>query len=90
VVLVVLAFRRARELPESDRWLPVSLALVTAVAVSFGEKVWEGPADLRQVLDVLALSWVVLLVAPRRIPPWLVGAAGLVWLATAAVRSYAI
>lgn len=90
VVLVVLAFRRARELPEGDRWLPVSLALVMAVAVSFGEKVWEGPADLRQVLDVLALSWVILLVAPRRIPPWLVGAAGVVWLATAAVRSYAI
>ena len=91
VALVVLAFRHGRELlPEGDRWLLVSLALVVATAVSFGVKVWDGPSDLRQVLDVLALSWVVLLTTPRRIPPWLVGAAALVWVATAATRSYTI
>jgi hypothetical protein len=91
VVLVVLAFRHGRHLlAEGDRWLLVSLGLVVVLAVSFGERVWEGPSDLRQVLDVLALSWVVLLVTPRRLPPWLVVAAALVWLGTAATRAYAI
>lgn len=91
VALVVLAFRYGRHLlPEGDRWLLVSLGLVAAMAVSFGERVWEAPSDLRQVLDVLALSWVVLLATPRRLPPWLVVATALVWLGTAATRSYAI
>lgn len=91
VALVVLAFRHGRELlPEGDRWLLVSLALVTVTAVSFGRKVWDGPSDLRQVLDVLALSWVVLLLTPRRLPLWLVGAAAVVWVGTAALRSYSI
>ena len=91
VALVVLAFKHGRELlPEPDRWLLVSLALVVALAVSFGVKVWDGPSDLRQVLDVIALSWVILLTTPRRMPPWLMGAAGIVWLATAAMRSYVI
>jgi hypothetical protein len=91
VALVALAFRYGRPLlAEGDRWLLVSLGLVTVMAVSFGERVWEGPSDLRQVLDVLALSWVVLLATPRRLPPWLVVAAALVWLGTAATRAYAI
>ena len=91
VALVVLAFRYGRHLlAEGDRWLLVSLGLVTVMAVSFGERVWEGPSDLRQVLDVLALSWVVLLATPRRLPPWLVAAAVLVWIGTAATRGYAI
>jgi hypothetical protein len=91
VALVVLAFRYGRSLlPEGERWLLVSLALVVATAVSFGEKVWEGPSDLRQVLDVLALSWVILLAMPRRLPPWLIGASGVIWLATAAMRAYTI
>lgn len=91
VALVVLAFRYGRHLlAEGDRWLLVSLGLVAVMAVSFGERVWEAPSDLRQVLDVLALSWVVLLATPRRLPPWLVVAAAVAWLGTAATRAYAI
>jgi len=91
VLLVALAFRVGREqLADDDRWLLVSLGLVVVVAVSFGAKVWEGPADLRQVLDVFAVSWVVLLSCPRRIPPPVVAAAVVVWLATAVIRSCAI
>lgn len=91
VVLVGMAMWRGRTaLPSDDRWLLVSLGLIVLLAVSLGEKVWEGPADLRQVLDVLAISWVVLLSCPRRIPPALVVASAGVWLATAAVRAYAI
>lgn len=91
VVLVGMAMWRGRtSLPGDDRWLLVSLGLIVLLAVSLGEKVWEGPADLRQVLDVLAISWVVLLSCPRRIPPPLVVASIGVWLATAAVRSHAI
>ena len=91
VLLVVLAFRFGREqLADDDGWMLVSLGLVVVVAVSFGVKVWDGPADLRQVLDVFALSWVVLLSCPRRIPPPVVAATVVVWLATAAIRSYAI
>jgi hypothetical protein len=91
VVLVVLAVTRGRSLlrPE-DRWLLPSLAVVVTFAVSLGKPVWIGPADLRQVIDVFTLSWVILLLTPRRLPPWLVAATGAVWLATAAIRSYAI
>jgi hypothetical protein len=91
VVLVVLAFWWGRAgLREEDRWLLISLGLVVVLAVSLGDKVWGAASDLRQVLDVLALSWVVLLSSPRRLPPALVVAAAVVWLATGAVRAYAI
>jgi hypothetical protein len=91
VVLVVLAFRYGRRLlPEADRWLLVSLGLTVAVGVSFGDKIWDGPADLRQVVDVLALAWVIILLTPRRLPPWLLGATTLIWLATSAMRMYAL
>lgn len=91
VVLVVLAFWWGRAgLREGDRWLLISLGLVVLLAVSLGDKVWGAASDLRQVLDVLALSWVVLLSSPRRLPPALVVAAAVVWLATGAVRAYAI
>lgn len=89
--LVGLAFTRGRRLlDEDDRWLLVSLALVVTLAVCFGVKVWEGPADLRQVLDVFAFAWVILLLCPRRIPPPIVLATVGVWIATAAMRAYAI
>jgi len=92
VVLVALAVGRGirRELGEGDRWLLVSLGLVVLMAVSLGKRVWSGPSDLRQVLDVFALAWVVLLSSPRRIPAPLVAATILVWFGTAAVRCYAI
>ncbi|HEY8545705.1 MAG TPA: hypothetical protein VIL36_11680 [Acidimicrobiales bacterium] len=95
VALVVLAFRWGRTgagagLAPADRWLLVSLGLVTVMAVSFGERVWQGASDLRQVLDVLALSWVVVLSTPRRLPPWVLAATTVVWLGTAAYRTYAI
>lgn len=88
VVLVILAFVRGRRLLEpEDRWLLVSLGTVVLLAVSLAEPVWQGPADLRQVLDVFALSWVVLLLVPRRIPLVLVAATIAVWLATVEPRA---
>jgi hypothetical protein len=52
--------------------------------------VWDGPADLRQVTDVFALSWVVLLVGADRVPRALGGSAVAIWCATAAFRVLAI
>jgi hypothetical protein len=59
------------------------------MAVSLARPVWDGPADLRTVADVFALSWIVLLRAEPS-PRWLVGATGAVWLATVGVRAVAI
>jgi hypothetical protein len=87
VVLVVLALLRGHSLlPPEDRWILVSLGLVVVATVSLAQPVWDGPADLRQVLDVFALSWVVLLLVPRRIPFVLVGLTAAVWLATVEPR----
>jgi hypothetical protein len=91
VVLVALAFVRGRSLlAPDDRWLLVALGLVVLMAVSLSQPVWDGPADLRQVLDVFALSWVVLLLVPRRIPLMLVGMAVIVWLASVEPRVVSI
>ncbi len=87
LLLVILAFGWGRRLLEpEDRWILVSLVVVVLMAVSLAQPVWDGPADLRQVLDVFALSWVVLLLIPRRIPLTLVGATAAVWLATVEPR----
>jgi hypothetical protein len=91
VVLVVLAVAWGRRLlAPDDRWLLFSLPVVVGFGASLGRPVWIGPADLRQVIDVFTVSWLVLLLCPRRLPPWLLGATAAIWLATAAVRSYAI
>lgn len=88
---VGLAFWWGRPSLDPDRrWLLMSLGVVTLMAVSLAQPVWEGPADLRQVLDVFTLSWVVLLLVPRRLPVALVASTALVWLATVQARVVSI
>jgi hypothetical protein len=91
VALVIAAvwLGRAR-LAAEDSWLLWSLGLTTLLAVSLGRPVWDGPADLRQVADVFALSWAVLLLGSDRVPRALGGSAVAVWCATAAFRVLAI
>jgi hypothetical protein len=89
--LVVTALRQAApRLPAPDRWLVVSLALVSLAAVSLARSVWEGPANLRHAGDVFALAWVALLGGTGRLPRWLVAGTALVWLGTAALLVAAI
>jgi hypothetical protein len=89
--LVVVACREAAaRLAPPQQWLAVALALTMLAGVSLSRPVWAGPGDLRQLSDVFVLSWVVLLLGGERLPPWLVGASGGVWLATVGFRVAAI
>jgi hypothetical protein len=91
VALVVAAFVLGRQrLAADEDWLLWSLAVAVLLAVSLGRPVWDGPADLRQVTDVFALSWVVLLVGAERVPRALGGSTIAIWCATAAVRVLAV
>jgi hypothetical protein len=90
VLVAVALWRAAPLLAPPDRWLPVSLGLVTVATVCLARPVWDGPADLRQASDVFSLAWLVLLLGAERPPRWLVGGTALVWLGTAGLRIVAI
>jgi hypothetical protein len=90
VVLVVVAMRRARSLPEHQRWLPWALVAASALAVALSQQVWVGPAELRQFVVLSTLAWLVIIASPKRVPTLLVVATAAVWLLTAASRSVAV
>lgn len=90
VTLVVLAFRSARDLDEDDRWMPWALAGASVAAVSLSNLVWGGPADLRQVVVVSIVAWLIIVASGRRIPLLLVAATGTVWILTAVGRTAVI
>ena len=90
VVLVIVALRRARSLPEQQRWLPWALVAASALAVALSQQVWVGPAELRQFVVLSTLAWLVILASPRRVPTLLVVATASVWFLTAAARSVAV
>jgi hypothetical protein len=90
IVLVVVAFRRARTVPSPARWLPWALAGASLLAVTLSQQVWVGPAELRQFVVLSTLAWVVIVMSPRSIPSALVAATAAVWLLTAVARSVAV
>ncbi|MEQ1872645.1 MAG: hypothetical protein ABL953_02870 [Ilumatobacteraceae bacterium] len=90
IVLIVLAFRSGATLKAEDRWL--SWALVTAAVLASGlsSAVWVGPAELRHVVVLTGIAWLVIVMSGRRIPITLAAATGAVWLMTATLRAAAI
>ena len=89
-VLVVVAFRSAVSLATEDRWMRWALIGATALAASLSQKVWVGPAELRQFVVLSTLAWFVIVAARRQIPMLLFAATAAVWFATAALRVAAI
>ena len=90
IVLVVVAFRSVASLQADDRWLRWALIGATALAVSLSKAVWVGPAELRQFVVLSTIAWLIIVAARRQIPTVLFIATGVVWLATAALRTAAI
>ncbi|CAN5547948.1 hypothetical protein BH10ACT2_BH10ACT2_24510 [soil metagenome] len=86
VTLVVIAFRSSKTLHGDDQWLRWALVGATAITVSLSRPVWVDPAALRQLVVLSTIAWLVIVLSGRRIPVMLVGATGLVWILTAAVR----
>jgi hypothetical protein len=86
LVVAVAAVRAARAVPAPDRFTVVALGLAVVTATCLAASIWRDPSDLRHLVDVGVLSWVVLLVARRPPPAWAAGVAGVVWLATAGLR----
>jgi hypothetical protein len=90
IALVVAAARVARTVPPPERFTVAALALATVAGTCLARSIWRDPSDLRHLVDVSVLSWVVLLAADRPVPRWAPWATALVWLATAAARIAAV
>jgi len=90
VTLIVIAFRSVATLAAEDRWLPWALASAAALSTMLSKNVWVGPAELRHLVVLSTIAWLVIISSDRRIPIALVGATGMVWLMTAALRTTAI
>jgi hypothetical protein len=90
IALVVAAARVARTVPLPERFTVVALALATVAGTCLARSIWRDPSDLRHLVDVSVLSWVVLLAADRPVPRWAPWATALVWLATASARVVAV
>jgi hypothetical protein len=90
IALVVAAARVARTIPDSDRYTVAALALATVAGTCLARSIWRDPSDLRHLVDVSVLSWVVLLAADRPVPRWAPWATAVVWVATATARIAAI
>lgn len=90
IVLIVLAFRSAATLTAEDRWLRWALVTATVLASGLSKNVWVGPAELRHVVVLTVIAWLVIVMSGRRIPITLAGATAAVWLMTATLRAAAI
>jgi hypothetical protein len=90
VALVVTAAQAARAVPPPERFAVAALALAAVAGTCLAASIWRDPSDLRHLVDVSVLSWVVLLTADRPIPRWAPWATALVWVATAAARIAAV
>ena len=86
VMLVVAAWWARRFLVEADRWLLVALAVGSVVSVCLSYNVWDGPAELRQMVLVPTVASVVLLRAARRPGRITLVAVAGAWVATALLR----
>jgi hypothetical protein len=76
--------------PSTQTFTVVALGLSVLAATCLAGSIWRDPSDLRHLVDVSVLSWVVLLAAGRPVPRWAAWATALVWAATAAARIVAI
>ena len=86
VMLVVAAWWARRFLAEADRWLLIALAVGSVVSVCLSYNVWDGPAELRQMVLVPTVASVVLLHAARRPGRITLLAVAGAWVATALLR----
>ncbi len=90
IALVVVAFRRRALLAERDRWLPYALAVAALVSVSLSSNVWDGPAELRQIVLVPVFAGLIIVASGRPPSPRLASSVAVVWLLTAGLRMVAI
>jgi hypothetical protein len=90
VALAVAAARRARTVPADLGYTVVALALAGAAATCLAASIWRDPSDMRHLVDVSTWSALVLVVARRPPPAWVVALAAATWVATVAVRVAAI
>ena len=90
IALVVAAARVAPTVPPSERFTVVALGIAAVAGTCLARSIWRDPSDLRHLVDVSVLSWVVLLAADRPLPRWAPWATAVVWLATVAARIAAI
>ena len=88
--LVVLAFRSTKDLEDDDRWLRWALVGATVATVCLSDLIWGGPADLRQIVVLSVVAWLIIITSGRHVPLLLVAATGTVWILTAAGRTAAI
>jgi hypothetical protein len=68
----------------------VALCAVVLLSASLSDNVWQAPGELRQVIIVPTVAWIVVIVSRRRLPTLLIGATGAVWVLTAGLRVLAI
>ena len=87
VATVVVATLSVRGLPPEYRWLAWGLVISVTIAVCLSHNVWVGPAELRQVVLVPTIAWLVIITARPEPPRWLVGATVVVLVAVAGLRS---
>lgn len=90
IALVVVAFRSAANLQPADQWLRLALIVAVALAVTLSKAIWVGPAELRQVVALSTIAWLIIVASRKQIPTALFAATGVVWLATAVLRVAAI
>lgn len=90
ITLIVLAFRSMRTLSAEDSWQRWALIVATALATGLSTNVWVGPAELRHLVVLTMIAWLVIVSSGRRIPITLVGATAAVYLMTATLRVAAI
>lgn len=90
VALLVAAARAARSVPAADRFPVVALGVATVAGTCLAASIWRDPSDMRHLVDVSVMSWVVLLIARTEPPRWAGAVTGLVWVATVAARVVAI
>lgn len=90
VALIVIAFRSMTTLAVEDRWLPWALAGAVALSTMLSKNVWVGPAELRHLVVLSTLAWLVIVSSGRRLPIPLIAATATVWVMTAALRTAAI
>ncbi|MDO8391343.1 MAG: hypothetical protein Q7V57_12735 [Actinomycetota bacterium] len=88
--LLVLTYRARSTVAVTDRWILFVLAAGAGQAICLSYGVWEGPAELRQIVLVPTLACVAIVVSKLRVPTWLFAGVALVWLATAGLRVVAI
>ena len=88
--LVKMDDREIREAYHDEDAATWALALAGAAATCLAGSIWRDPSDMRHLVDVSTWSALVLVVARRPPPTWVVALAETTWMATVSVRIVAI